>query len=140
MKITILEGADRYNPESELDVESFDEMFIHFWAMARCSEPTVCWAFPPHAMEWQSNHACMDPDLKIPDNISRAVHAEIARQDAILNNENNNREVTVTLKLSSSNHFLVSCPQMRYEGVSTESNLGRELMHLYYEFQSHCEA
>lgn len=138
-KYTILEGTDRNNPDSELDVTSGREVAIHFWAMAKCESPVTCWH---HAYldGWESNHHMMKPEAKIPDNIRQEVCALIERENALALNAKNDRPLDVTIQLIKPGVFNVYCPAMRYEATSREKDLSRDISHLYFEYQSLVEA
>jgi hypothetical protein len=136
---TILEGNDRNNADSELSVKTLRDMLIHFWAMAKCENPVVCWHFAG-LDGWESNHHMMKQDAEIPESLRDDVRSAITKENALALNTKNNRPLDITISMIKPGFFNVYCLAMRYEAVSREKNLTRDITSLYCEYQSLVEA
>ena len=135
----ILEGNDRNSADSELSVKTLRDMLVHFWAMAKCENPVVCWHFSG-LNGWESNHHMMNPVSVIPESLRADVNAAITKENALAMNVKNDRPLDITIQMVSAGMFNVYCSVMRYEAVIREKDLTRDITSLYCEYQSMVEA
>lgn len=144
MRTTFTLYASETRPDSRFDGEkiacaTWNEALVRMWAEALRERPRRVWFFA--GMDgWETNDHMKDREVPKDIGLARSIHAELARLNAMDCNRNNDREVTVTLKLLPNGCFSVYCPQMRYDGVATQKEIGQELSHLYFEYQSVVEA
>lgn len=131
-------------PDSLFDGEkivfaTWKEALVRMWAEAHRETPRRVWV---HAGldGWEINDHMKGKEIPRDISLSSSIHAELAKLNAIDCNETNDRELTVTLKLLPNGCFSVYCPQMRYDGVAFQKDIGQELQHLYFEYQSVVEA
>lgn len=144
MRTTFTLYVSKKRPDSLFDGEkivcaTWWETLVRMWAEAKRVAPRRVWL---HAGldGWEINDHMMAKELPKDIDLAKSIRAELARLNAMDSNETNDREVTVTLKLLPNGYFSVYCPQMRYDGVATQKEIGQELSHLYFEYQSVVEA
>lgn len=130
----------RHAGEESLVYHSQRDALIRMWAEAKRENPRTVW-LSAGADGWDSNHHMRVADYPADLTLRAAIRAEVEHLNALDCNEDNAREVTLTLKYQpGSQSFLVSCPQMRHESAAYVNDLGAALTHLYFEYQSRIEA
>lgn len=115
------------------------DALTRMWAEAKRENPRTVW-LSAGLDGWDTNHHMKSQ--KCPNNLElgASIRAEIERLNALEFNERNDRPITINLERSPSGGWTIYCPEARYDITVHEHRLGETISHLYYEYQSICEA
>lgn len=115
------------------------DALVYMWAEAKRENPRRTWLFA-FMDGWETNDPMRESEHPADMYMTASIRAETERLNALEFNIQNDREITVKIVLDKPGAFSVHCPQMRFESTVHEHRLGETLSHLYYEYQSICEA